>query len=303
MLFYGLNIDINNPAGNPDPPVLTGLGAGSVRLSYIDRTPGPYPDMATMQRYLEWLGQYLRAGIPALIILHYDTLPGFPGAGSSEQAWEQYVNTFCTRLIHIASHFRTIYPAYQIWNEPDLAVQPDGYAPGIPPHWFGWLLSRAYATLKGVDPEATIVGGGLASGLPDYWAQTVASQPGEVLVDAVAIHPYTKQPVKDWPHEGWGTGWVGDLINAYAQVYPKGDIWITEAGVNLRDVTEQVQAEYLHLMYQTVGSQFKARVPRLYWFCLSSGMVPGWGLLREDSTPTPSYDAYRRVSGAATHTT
>jgi hypothetical protein len=80
---------------------------------------------------------------------------------------------------------------WQIWNEPDLptywSVTP--FAPS-----YVTMLAAARAAIKGVDPRAQIVLGGLTN---YSWRDVAAIYrvPGaRSLFDVVAIHPYTKRP-------------------------------------------------------------------------------------------------------------
>lgn len=117
---------------------------------------------------------------------------------------------------------------WEIWNEPD-----------IPRFWQGG--SRAYARLlktaaiiiKTLDPEATVLFGGLLYATDDSFLTHVLShfQKDELrhrynwFFDAVAIHSYD---------DPWRSGWLAkvaqDTLRAYGLERP---IWVSETGVSV----------------------------------------------------------------------
>ena len=43
-------------------------------------------------------------------------------------------------------------------------------------------------------------------------------------------------------------------------------------------------------------TQYSGRVPVVFWFCWSDGMVPPFGLLDANGNPKPAYQRYQAVS-------
>lgn len=85
--------------------------------------------------------------------------------------------------------------AWEVWNEPNVA---GFWGPRVDPGAFTTLLRVASEAIRGVDPDATILLGGLAS-VPDTdssvapatFLEEVAAGGGLTAIDGVAFHPYT----------------------------------------------------------------------------------------------------------------
>ena len=290
--MYGLNIDPANPQGNPTAAELRDLGVQMVRLVFKDQGGGSQPSLNQVRFYTSKIQEYSNAGIDSLVILNYETYPGKPSSSASDAEWGTYTNNFIHRVGQLAQILNSWRPTFQIWNEPDLPPHP-GYDPTLREAVYGRLLRRAYDTIKTVNPTLTVVGAGLASGDANWWARVIQSQSGQVTVDALAVHPYGQRPEPSWPNPAWGFGYVGDLINRYAQIRQEL-LWITEVGVS--NLTREGQAEYLRRFYRAITSQFAARVKWVHWFCYSDGMVSPFGLLDTSRQRKPAYFAYREIT-------
>lgn len=298
--MYGLNIDPMNNYGNPSVSELRELGVQTVRFSYIDRQPSFHLDTVAFDIYNRKLRELKDNGIKSLIILTYDTYPGKPAFTASDQEWANYISAYVVRCGQIAALFAQFKPAFQIWNEPDLAPAP-GYEPSLREAVYGAMLVRTRAIIKTYSPGSPVIGAGLASGDPSWWRRVVQSQPGQALIDANALHPYGQRPEPDWPSPNWGFGYAGDLIRRYQAEFD-GFWWITESGV--KDVSDEMQAEYLRKMYKNINENYSASglhnpnggVKQVSWFCYSDGMVTPYGLVRGDSTRKPAWNAYRQIS-------
>jgi hypothetical protein len=138
------------------------------------------------------------------------------------------------------------------------------------------LVHQCVPQIRGVRPNATIITAGLASGNPN-WLQAC----GELHVDGVSIHPYTKRPEASWPNPTWGTGVAGDLLHGYLQ-YGR-DLYVTEYGTD--DLA--VQDEYYARMYEAISARDDTEV--VCAFCYSDNMVPPFGLLTADGVEKASY--------------
>lgn len=295
--MYGLNIDPANEKGNPTPQQLKELGVELVRFSYKDASDTLSPDINRVNFYLSLLKAYSDAGIKALIIIAYESVGVKVAYEASDQEWGQYINLFSSRAGHLAAYFDAYSPAFQIWNEPDLPPQP-GYVPSLREAVYGSMLYRTRQAIKTFSNSALVVGAGLCSGKPEYWANVVKSQPGKALIDINAFHPYGQRPEPDWPSSDWGFGYVGDLAKAYQDVFA-GEWWITEAGNDT--LSEEMKAQYLSKMYNTVKTKFtgingEPNVQWLIWFCYSDGMVTPFGLIDGASNRKPAYSAYREMA-------
>jgi hypothetical protein len=295
--MYGLNIDPNNPRGNPDPAELRELGVEMVRYTYHD--PGSRdqldPDKAGF--FSQRVRSYREAGIGSLLILTYDTYPNRPAPDAPDAEWDAYIERFARRAGQIASLLGTWQPAIQVWNEPDHPIHP-GYVPTLREAVFGRMLRRTYAAIKNVNPNLKVVAGGLAAGNPDWLTKVIQSLGGDLPADIVAFHPYGQRPDSDWPRPDWGFGLVSTLLNNYYQAGKNKPLWITEMGVKEEDLShnrEQV-AEFLRRFYRAITTRHSHQVQQLFWFCYGDGMVPTFGLRDNANNRKPAYQAYREMA-------
>ncbi len=145
--------------------------------------------------------------------------------------------------------------AWQIWNEPNSRLF---WSTGPDPERYGRLLAATAAAIRAVDPDATIVSGGLAPAVdrpddgwlsPETFLTGLLDAAALVEVDAVGIHPYSfpARP-RDRDSGSWNTflrlpGLHQRLIEA--DVGPR-QLWITEygapTGTHERAVSEDWQA-------------------------------------------------------------
>jgi len=83
--------------------------------------------------------------------------------GSGDNA---YIGAFASAAGVLAVHFRGRVAQWEVWNEPNAWTSSDGngrYSGGtfIYPSNFAWLLKRSYDAIKGADPSAVVISGGL----------------------------------------------------------------------------------------------------------------------------------------------
>jgi len=292
--MYGLNIDPNNPKGNPDPAELRELGVEMVRYTYHDPGGGDQLDPDKARFFSQRVKTYREAGIGSLVILTYDTYPNRPGPEAPDAEWDNYIERFARRSGQIASLLAPWRPAFQVWNEPDHPVHV-GYVPTLREAIFGRMLRRTRDAIKAVNPNLLVVAGGLAAGDPAWLTRVMQSLGGDLPADIVAFHPYGQRPDPDWPRPDWGFGYLGNLLNNYYRAGGNRPIWITEIGVKEEDLNnnrEQV-AEFMRRYYRSITTHFRDKVQQLFWFCYSDGMVSTFGLLDGVNTRKPTYQAYR----------
>src|SRR5574341_1001043 len=213
--------------------------------------------------------------------------------------WGTYCNTFAKR-------YKGRIASYEIWNEPDL----DQYWDGNSREYYQ-LLKTCYLAIKAADPKVPVAMAGMAlviepNFFPDvvrYAANDAEGAANNHFFDVMAIHMYAA------PQLGY------DLTNQTRSVlaeYGMSDkpIWITEIGIALRGygnapaeaqwgyATEEEAAWYL---MATIANALAARAERVMWFRLADDdMDQAYGLLRQDATRRPAYEAWR-TSAAILH--
>jgi hypothetical protein len=297
--MYGLNIDPNNPQGNPNPTELRSLGVRMVRYSYYDSSGGSQLNPARANLYRQQAQVYREAGIDSLVILTYDTYPGRPDANGASPEWDIYIERFAHRAGQIAALLATWRPAYQIWNEPD--HPPVGnYNPTMREPVYGRMLRRTRDAIKTADANARVVTAGLAMGNPAWLQRVIQFQGGELAADIVAFHPYGQRPARDWPRPNWGFGYWADLMLNYYRAGQGRPVWITEMGVKPDDMEHnpELAAQFLRRFYQD-AARFTDKVKMVHWFCYSDGMVPPFGLVDAGGQRKPAYLAYLKGATSA----
>lgn len=206
---------------------------------------------------------------------------------------------------------------WEIWNEPNL----DGPWPRPDAVAYAALLKAAYPAIKKIDPEATVISGGLASVVDtgplfgpvqhisavDFVETLYAEGAGDSF-DALGFHPYT-YPLLPGDPAGW-SGWNLMTGPVRAVMVANGDaekrIWITEYGAPSNGgkgaVSEQAQADML-VEARGLAAGLSYAGP-LFWYSYRDlGTDPeekeDWfGLRRADGTPKPAYAAFGNLPEA-----
>lgn len=205
---------------------------------------------------------------------------------------------------------------WEIWNEPD-----------VPGTWrclnncdraarYASLLAGAYATIKGVDPDARVLIGGLSvhdynNGGMAFLDQVVADSGGAINFDALSIHtfmpdrvPESMEPLNLVQNFQYRLYMANDWINAHGA---PAEIWITEDGRSTCGTcpsefswSEDEQASMLARMYGIAATA--PRVVQFDYFQFEdkfnnpNDLYGGMAIVRDNLTTKPAYDAYRTVS-------
>lgn len=179
----------------------------------------------------------------------------------------------------LAQRYQGRVPAYEIWNEINLATE-NGMQPVPAPTYAVQLISQAAAAIKAADPGALVISTPLA---PTEWAGDPAFAVGDLPyaralfadprfwthIDAVGVHVFgcANPPATLWPDQpGAGPGWntsrefyfrrVEDIRRLMVESgHGNRQIWITEFGWATANntpghefgnlVSPQQQAQYL----------------------------------------------------------
>lgn len=194
--------------------------------------------------------------------------------------------------------------AWEIWNEPNTRKF---WQPNPDADQYGDLFRAAAAAIRGVDPKATLLIGGLAP-LPhepgagispeDYLEQLYASGVAQ-LADGVAVHPYTFPELPLDTHRQ-PVGAFKDLPALHAVMDRHGDgrkkVWITElgapTGTGPTAVSERDQ-ELSVLQARQQVARWDWAGPLIYYELVDGGTDPtdvekNFGVLRENLAPKPA---------------
>lgn len=199
----------------------------------------------------------------------------------------------------------------EVWNEPNLSgfLIPPDQNPATRLDTYAALDRAAFAAIRAANPDAKVlvgVGGprssSSATGIGAIpWLQGLRER--DIPLDGYSQHVYpAAAPTVDTTVvPSWSSiGRVLDELDAW-RADPPIPLYITEAGYTTavtpyRDtaVTEAQQAEYLTQIF-SLPQLHTDRIKAVVWFNLQDNASWPAGLLREDLTKKPSYDAFTRV--------
>jgi hypothetical protein len=230
----------------------------------------------------------------------------------------------------LAAHFAGRIGAYEIWNEPNLALE---WGPRVDAKAYVELLKAVSPAIRAADPHAIIVAAALGPtgvndpkvGIDDvrYLEQLEAYQNGvyRYLADVQGSHPYGYRSAPEMlPPETPNTGEYTNHPSFYFRrieqqrlaMIRAGDgdrtMWVTEFGwgsgnfPEFSDVSEETRAQWITQAVQ----QARARYPwvsamfvwNLNWSVFSPANV-SWGyfsLIGPDYTPRPAYYAVKYLA-------
>ena len=287
------------------------LGAHWVRLF------ATWPDLEPQRGVYaaNWLASYeqLFKELPAgtKVIIDVVDTPQWETGSTDEHMPPANPNDYAAFVGALAHRWGGRVSAYEIWNEEDAprwwtgAPNPAGYAQ---------LLKASYPAIKGAEPHATVVLGGLTGN--DYeFLEGVYKAGGKGSFDAVGVHTDTACDVLS-PYtfvRGASNRLITDSFLAYREVHAtmlaNGDnkpIWMTEtswrtteatcpegvfAGQKREGVTDAQQATFLSQAYHCLAQNPYVQVA--LWFPVEDegGVVSG--LVRANGSRKPSFEAMR----------
>ncbi|MCA9918003.1 MAG: cellulase family glycosylhydrolase [Anaerolineales bacterium] len=226
----------------------------------------------------------------------------------------------------VAQRYRGQILGYIIWNEPNLAAEWSRSGGNLEDHWArfdGWVadpadyvgvLGVAFRQIRVADPQALVVGGGLAptnelspravddrAFLEQLWAAGMAN-----CLDVLAVHAYGFGLSPDAPddmHNNLNLGRIvqmQDIMQAAGVAKP---IWITELGYTVTDgnqpaVSEAQQADYLLAARARAADEWPwvelFTVWNLVYGRSPSDEMSGYSLVNPDLTPRPAFYAWQQ---------
>jgi hypothetical protein len=207
--------------------------------------------------------------------------------------------------------------AYEVWNEPNYSrFWPSGPSPAD----YTNMLKAAYPAIKGADPSATVVMGGVSRNDYGFLSGMYAAGAAPYF-DAAAVHPYTNQvdPTLCWNDSGT----ANKSIDAFCGIetvrnvmVANGDsaknLWLTEFGWSTASgasngVSEATQADYLTKAFAQLDSY--PYVTNAFWYGFRNNywsnndqadVEANYGLTRVDFSLKPAYAAYKALSSTTT---
>lgn len=190
---------------------------------------------------------------------------------------------------------------WEIWNEPNSTKF---WPPRPDANEYGALFRAVMAAIRGVDPEATLLIGGLtpktdesATSPTGYLEQLYRNRTAQIA-DAVAFHPYSTPALPIVSEHA--SGGFKDMSELHAVMDRHGDggkkIWITEfgaaTGTSPNAVSDQGQAHALERARQLAGN-WDWTGPLIYYELVDGGTdladeEQNYGVFRVDLSPKPA---------------
>jgi len=240
-----------------------------------------------------------------------------PWAGSTTASPPASDQSFAAFANYVANAFRSRADAYEIWNEEDGTA----WWTGTPAQYAG-LLEAAYPAIKSVNPNATVILGGLGANDYPYLQELYSAGAGHSF-DAVGVHvddacsvtspyafaynPGTTQ-INRWSFLGFTT--VHDVMAANGDAAKPIDItelgWSatnaacsagSSAGKRVGGVSNKVQAKFLREAYHCLAEPQYSYVNAAMWFGMSdfapaNNFYDRYGLMTYRLQPRPSFNAF-----------
>lgn len=220
------------------------------------------------------------------------------GGDESIKDWTDFVTAVIAR-------YKDKIKYWEIWNEEDY----EGFWKPTSAAAYSKFLKATYLSAKKADPDCKIILGGLMGWGGKYtcfpFIDEIYKYGSGAYFDIAALHPYT---MPDDPQKNnLMKEKIKDFIGRMKKYNDPGKpIWITEIGwpgnkpvdpASDRGVTPAQQADYLVKTLEICLSY--PQIKKVFWYCLrDTGVDPldsdqHYGILNNDLTPKPSYDAYR----------
>jgi hypothetical protein len=186
-----------------------------------------------------------------------------------------------------------------MWNEPNFKA----FWSGSVTEYLQMILDVGARAVRDVQGGLVL---GPELGMEDDWwvwfAQILAQKPDDL--DIVTIHNYQDSGHDvlrrvSGPVPPWDRPTVRDVMQATGT---KGKpLWLTETGWNTADVSEDQQASYVDQVLEGFQS---AGIAKVFVYQLVDEAYPEWhGILQQDLSSKPAYEAYQRRIASQASTT
>lgn len=177
---------------------------------------------------------------------------------------------------------------YEVWNEPNLV---QFWTSGPSAARYTSMLKAAYKSIKGNDPDATVLVGGIAFN-DIRFLNGIYANGGGYSFNGIAIHPYT---VKYSPYSTYSSWFsfklsVPQFTKAMAAHGQHKPIWITEFGWSTARVSDTTRA--LWFKQAVVIARGWTNVRGVAAYTIRQSQYYQYGLIRTDGTTTVSWRAY-----------
>jgi arabinogalactan endo-1,4-beta-galactosidase len=259
--------------------------AGLEVLMEVDRTP--YWASADPHRYVN------RSG------LHWNNHWRY-------RHWSDYAKV----VADVVTHYKAFgVHAYELWNEPNWKPF---WPTGPDPRDYAALLKAAYPAVKRVDPQATVLMGGLSSLNSYTYLQGMYNAGARGYYDAANFHVYPENGPHDCLTLGGGRQWRGSLCllqglhDVMVRNHDRVRVWATEFGWSTcrgggSCVSPAVQGRYIKATYEMFQTRPYQWVQNAFVYEMHDLLSTGdWSrnlqILKRNYAPKPAYFALRSVA-------
>lgn len=227
----------------------------------------------------------------------------------------------------VATRYQGHILGYIIWNEPNLAAEWSRSGSNSPDHWLsydGWVadpvdyvavLGVAFQRIRAADPDALVIGGGLAPTNEvsvralddrDFLEQMLAAGAAKCF-DILAVHDYGYglSPEADREaQDGLNLARILDLHDIMLAHDARQPLWITELGYTVQPgdhpfVSAEHQALYLLGSFERVRREWPwvemLTVWNLVYGRSPSDEMSGYSLVEPDLTPRLAYQMLQQM--------
>lgn len=274
-----------------------------VRMDFLWNDVQPARESFSFKKYERIVDVLSENGLKILGVLNYS--PSWIA-----QHWNEAPDrTLYTQYaVAVVRHFKEKVKYWEIWNEPD---HPTYWQPQDDMAAYTLLLKNVYPALKKEDPTAVVLLGGLSQAVPAS-LRHVYQKGGRDYFDVVNIHPFINPLMPD------ALGGLRYLYQAVRRIMEEHSdankpIWWTEVGcpgvrksVPIsewwlgKNPTEAHQADWVRNLYgEPLGW---LGVAKIFWAFFRDtpnhfgNGIDYLGLVREDFSKKPAYEAYQRVA-------
>ncbi len=176
----------------------------------------------------------------------------------------------------VVTRYRRYIDHWEIWNEPE---SEHFWKPHPDPAAYADLLIRTSAAIKAIDPDATVLIGGINPYQTDFLRDVLQANTWNSF-DVLAIHPYV-DPAS--PEES-NLANVVEHVRVLTERYGDKPIWVTEIGWAsgpgdhdpLGTTSEAMQADYL---VRSLLLLWGAGVEHVFWYNLKDDEGNPYGLI------------------------
>lgn len=261
----------------------------------------------------DWAHPYLAASVP-----DPEERIWYPPKGEEERA------LFEGFLVELVGRYGTRVSGYELWNEPNYDRF---WRPGPDPEAYAELLRGAHEAVKGADPEAQVVYGGISMNDTAYLeafydaAERYPDARAEgFFFDELSVHPYTYGQSPDDAANGLSAGGApaaegdprdtgpGGLFRMKRVMDERGDagklVFVGEFGYSTTEtfmpaIPDAVRAG--HLVRAVEISRSLPYVSGICWYGFVPGVAigPEWTLVDEGLRPNETYRALAEAARAA----